>query len=149
MRLRSYSLTSQTLRRFHRMTEAPKVPAAAPGQTLTPEVEAAARRIKYRNLVQQEYPLLAGYPAGKFLEPPFMDDKSEAAYVMFIVEKHEPTPVEMRDADVRQARYGVAFQAKMKADQLFSYETVAKRVNLVRLDEKSNTSDMVENSEPK
>lgn len=130
-------LEVQTLRRFNRSTESPRVPVAAAGETLSPEVQAIARRIALRNRVQQDYQLLSGLDVGKVRDPVLVDEKLEAAFVVVVTEKYEPRPVEMRDEELRSDRYGLAIQAKSKIDQVFAYEELAKTLNLKRFDEKA------------
>jgi hypothetical protein len=134
-------LTAQSIRRFNRTTDAPKAPVAAAGQTLSPENQAAARRIAERNRVQQDYQALSSLDAGKLRDPVLVDDKTSAAYVIAITEKHEPLPVEMREADLNQEEYAAAQKARMKFDTLFGYEALAKQFNLRRFDEKPSKVD--------
>lgn len=129
-------LEVQTLRRFNRTTEAPKVPTAATGETLAPEVKAIARRVELRNRVQQDYQRLSTLEIGKPADPVLVDETAEAAFVIVVTEKYEPRPVEMRDEELRSDRYGLAFQSKMKVDAVFGYDELAKTLHLKRFDEK-------------
>jgi hypothetical protein len=142
-------LTAQSIRRFNRSTEAPKPPVAAAGQTLAPEVQAAARRILERNRVQQDYQALSSIDVGKVRDPVLIDDKTEAVYVIAVTEKHEPLPVEMRDADLRQEEFAEAQKAQMKFQTLFSYDTLAKRYHLQRFDDKPSKVDKSADTGPK
>jgi len=134
-------LSAQSIRRFNRTTDAPKPPVAAAGQTLSPEIQAAARRITERNRVQQDYQTLSSLDVGKLRDPVLVDEKSGAAYVIAVTEKHEPLPVEMRDADLNQEEYAAAQKARMKFDSLFGYEALVKRFNVRRFDEKPSKVD--------
>lgn len=129
-------LEVQTLRRFNRTTDAPKVPVAAAGETLAPEVQAIARRLALRNRVQQDYQLLSGLEVGKPRDPVLVDEKLEAAFVIVVTEKYEPRPIEMREEELRSERYGLAIQAKTKVDEVFGYDELAKELHLQRFDEK-------------
>jgi hypothetical protein len=128
-------LEAQSIRRFNRTTESPKPPVAPAGEKLAPDVEAAARRIVERNRVQQDYQALSSVEVGKLRDPVLVDEKTEAAYVVAVVERHEPLPVEMRDSDLSQEEFMESQRAQMKFGQLFSYDAVAKRYNLRRFEE--------------
>jgi hypothetical protein len=127
-------LTVETLRRFNRTTEAPRPPQAAPGETLAPELAALAQKLEVRNRVQQDYQVLSGLEPGKTRDPNLVDEKAGLAVAVLLVEKHEPSPTEMRDDDAQQEKFGIAFQAKNRADSVFSYEALAKRYQIVRRD---------------
>ena len=129
-------LEVQTLRRFNRTTSAPKAPVAGPNGQLSEESQKLARRIAARNRVQQDYGILSLLDAGKLREPVLVDEKTEAAFVIFVVEKHEPAPLEMQDAELRQERIMIASQTVAKSNELNSYEALAKRFNLQRFDAK-------------
>ena len=142
-------LVAQSIRRFNRTTDAPKAPVAAAGQTLAPDIQAAARRILERNRVQLDYQALSSLEVGKVRDPVLVDDKTEAVYVIAITEKHEPLPVEMRDADLRQEEFGEAQKARNRFETLFGYDTLAKRYNLRRFDDKTSKAEKAEKAEKK
>lgn len=127
-------LEVHTLRRFNNSTTAPKIPVAGPNEKLAPELEASARRVAFRNRVQQHYTFLSVLEPGKIVDQVVLDDRSQAAYAMLLTDKHEPTPLEMRDTDLRQERYGLAQQSMSKMTELTSYDALAKRFSLERFD---------------
>jgi hypothetical protein len=129
-------LPVHSLRRFNSKTEAPKAPAAEPGKTLPPDVEAVAQRINWRNYVQKGYAQLSTMAPGQFVEPHWPGGEVQAAMLVLVVEKHEPAPVEMQDDDVRVERMIAARTARQKAMDLFGFDALAKRFNLQRFDEK-------------
>jgi hypothetical protein len=134
-------LTPQSIRRFNRSTESPKPPVAAPGQTLSPDVQAVARRMTERNRVQQDYQTLSSLDVGKLRDPVLVDEKTEAVYVVVLTEKHEPLPVEMRDADMRQEEFAEAQRLRIKFESMFGYEALAKRFKLQRYEDKTAKHD--------
>jgi hypothetical protein len=97
-------------------------------------MKAVARRITARNRVQQDYAMLSTIEVGKFREA-LLDEKAEMAFLMLVVEKHEPTPLEMQDQDLANQRYGLAQQAARRRDELLGYDALAKRFRLQRFDE--------------
>lgn len=129
-------LDVQTLRRFNRTTTSPKPPVAGPDGHLSEATQNLARRIAARNRVQQDYGILSLLDAGRLREPVLVDETAEAAFVILVVEKYEPTPLEMQDSELRQERIMLASQAVTKSNDLNSYETLAKRYNLQRFDAK-------------
>jgi hypothetical protein len=131
-------LTSATLRRIGRTTEAPKAPEPEAGKELSPEVAALARRITLANRVRSDYPLLSSLAVGKLREPVLADEKVEAAFAVLVTEKYEPKPVEMSDEDLRQERMAAASRVYSKAAAVFGFDEVAKRMNLQRFEEKPN-----------
>lgn len=134
-------VTAELVAKFNRGTDAPKPPTAEPGQTLSPELTALARKITLRNRVQSDYQLLSGLAVGKLREPVLVDDKLGAAITMLVTEKTEPKPVEMSDDDLRNQRLAVAGQIFQKSFGAFDYDAVAKRLNLQRFDDKPTKSD--------
>jgi hypothetical protein len=133
-------LEARTLRRFSRTTEAPKPPVAPPGEKLSPELQAVARRVQVRNRVQKQYQALSTLSVGKFADV-VVDAASEAAILVFLVEKHEPGPLEMQDDEFRNERMTLARQAMEKSEELTGYDALAKRYSLKRYDEKPAKKD--------
>jgi hypothetical protein len=141
-------LPSDTLNRFNKKTESPKPPIAAPGQTLAPDVAAIARGVAVRNRVQQSYQALSALAPGKFLDV-IVDEKLEAGLLVLLVEKQDPAPLEMQDAELRQERMGLFQQGRQKMSELVGYDALAKRFDLRRfIEEKKRKETEVKAEEP-
>jgi hypothetical protein len=134
-------LAAETLTRVNRETDAVKPPTAEPGQTLSPELTALARKMALRNRVQSDYQLLAGLAVGKLRDPILVDEKLGAAIAVLVTEKTEPKPVEMSDDDLRNQRLSVAGQIFQKSFGAFDFDAVSKRLNLQRFDQKPAKSE--------
>jgi hypothetical protein len=130
-------LSVATLSRFNAKTETPKPPEAEPGQTLPADVAAVARRMALRNYVQQGYQMLQKKEPGEFVDPHWInEEKMDAAMLIMVVEKREPSAAEMQDDDLNMERMRGAQAAMQKANALFGFDAVAKRFNLQRFEEK-------------
>jgi len=140
-------LPTETLRRFNKKTEAPKAPTAAPGQALTPELATIARGVEVRNRVQQSYQQLSALEPGKFLDV-IVDQKLEAALLVVLVDKQDPAPLEMQEAELRQERMALFQQARQKMGEHLGFDALAKRFNLRRfVDEKKSKASEVKSAE--
>ncbi len=125
------------LRRFNRDTRQPQPPEPTPGQELSPELADAAKKVRWRNRVQQDYAALLATEAGKFREPPLLDEKADAGFLALVVEKYEPAPIEMTAAELRTGRMIGQQEVRRKMEKLLGYEEVARRTDLVRHDLKA------------
>jgi hypothetical protein len=131
-------LPSDTLNRFNRKTESPKPPTAAPGQALSPELAAVARNVAVKNRVQQSYQPLSQLAPGKFLDV-IVDEKIEAAVLVLLVDKQDPAPLEMQEAELRQERIALYSQGRQKMNDLVGFDALAKRFDIrLFLDDKKN-----------
>lgn len=100
------------LRRFNERTPRPRT--TTPGADASADEKAAILRGVWRSRVQDEYTGLSKAEVGKFRDPVLLDDTTAAGYLMFVVAKEEPKPIEMDEASVQreqQMRFGRAVEA--------------------------------------
>jgi hypothetical protein len=138
-------LEVRTIRRFNARTERPQPPVIA--GDATPEQQAAAERMSWRNRVQDDYPVLSKLEPGKLRDPVYLDDSVGAAFLELLVEKHEPEPQEMDDNTLRSERYVRMFQARRAMNDALSPKELKKRFRLELTEDGRKATEHVEKTE--
>jgi len=121
-------LQVETLRRFNRRTEKRTPPNL--GTDATDEAKRAAERIRRRNRVLDDYAGLARHEPGMVRQPILLDEATGAAYLMLLVEKHEPDAIEMDASALRSAVMIRRYQSRGKAQQALTPQELTKRFHL-------------------
>jgi hypothetical protein len=119
-------LEVRTIRRFNALTERPTPPPAGGDAA----AEAAAAQIRQRVRVQDEYPFLSKLDAGKFRDPVILDDRAGGAFLMLVVEKQEPGPLEIDEATLQSERIGRMYMARESMLDHFAPKELKARYGL-------------------
>lgn len=122
-------LEVRTLRRFHRESSRPTPPIVTDAST--PAERASAATVARRNRVQDDYGVLSRTDVGKFRDPVLLDETTQSAYLMLLIEKHEPLPAEMDEATLSMQRMMARYREQQRvAAEVLAGEALAKRYAL-------------------
>ncbi len=123
-------LTAHEVRRFNRSTEPRRVPSVAPGSDADAALRRARKESEYRNRVLSDYPILAGVEPGEFRASVLLDDRTEAAYLIRMDERHQPGPMEITPAELQAARFAFSRDVGAKVAALQNLEALSRRYSL-------------------
>ncbi len=124
-------LDVRMLRRFNQSTTEPREPTVPPGEDADEELLRAQQRIRHRNRVQRFYVALRdAVEPGTFMPQVQTDYRTEAAYLLRVVARDEPGPLEMSSQDLAVAKSRLLRSTAGWQNDLLGYKTLAERYQL-------------------
>ncbi|MCE9634163.1 MAG: SurA N-terminal domain-containing protein [Planctomycetes bacterium] len=122
-------LSVQEIRRFNARTEKPRPQLLA--EDATQDAREAADRAVHRSRIQDDYPLLSKQEAGKIRDPILLDERTLAAYLILLVDKSEPGPIEMDAATLRNERMMRSYQSRTLMGSALGAKELKSRYRMV------------------
>ncbi len=127
-------LPVSTLRRFNRQTAERSPPIPPAEGEMDAATKAVSDAIRHRNRMLRDYAILRGSDVGSFREPVLLDNRSGAAYLIQVTEKHDPSPLEMTDTDLQTERISRMTTEAQKQGELFELEALKRRFQYTEIE---------------
>ncbi len=124
-------LPLRRLSRFNLSTTEPRPPILGGDEDISPEEQAAYDAIRWRNRVQRYYTLLdRGGEPGKFHSNVLTDTDTKAAYLIRVISRDEPTPIEMPETSLQIAKLRLRRTSHQSKLDSFEFAALAERYEL-------------------